>query len=126
MTDKNMLGEVDRCPMCGAALVGRSGKRFCSPKCKNAWHNLRSRDARIYHNRIITALKRNHGILEQALREGMVSVDLMFLENKGFRPDYITSYTPVRYGNDCCRCFDISYCRSATRVFKIQRDPKDF
>lgn len=108
--------------MCGKALSGRIGKKFCDQQCKNAWHNLKTKDFRMYHNRIITALNRNYSLLEKALREGLMSIDLLLLENQGFRPAFITSYTAVRYGNDICRCFDISYCRSSTRIFKIKRD----
>ncbi|NLZ51544.1 MAG: hypothetical protein GX899_07585 [Rikenellaceae bacterium] len=112
-----------KCLMCGKPLSGRIGKKFCNQQCKNAWHNLKTKDFRMYHNRIITALNRNYSLLEKALREGVMSIDLMLLENQGFRPAYMTSYTTVRYGNDICRCFDISYCRSGTRIFKIKRDP---
>ena len=112
--------------MCGKPLLGRSGKKFCSPECKNAFHNRESRAFRLYRSRIITALGRNYEILREALDGGVLSVDLMSLENKGFRPSFVTGYIPIRYGNDCCRCFDISYCRSSTRIFKIRRDAEEF
>lgn len=108
--------------MCGKPLSGRIGKKFCDQDCKNAWHNQRTKDSRQYHNHIITALNRNYNLLDRALQEGLMSVDLMLLENQGFRPAYFTSYTPVRYGNDKCRCFDICYCRSNSRIFKIERE----
>ena len=110
------------CPQCGRPVSGRSGKRFCSEACKNGWHNEKTRESRLGRSRIITALSHNHSILEKVLRNGILSIDLMTLENMGFRPAYITGYTPARNGNGTCRCFDISYCRSATRVFKIRKE----
>lgn len=81
-----------------------------------------ARQSRLARSRIITALSHNHSLLEKALRGGLLSIDLMTMENMGFRPDYVTGYTPARNGAGTCRCFDISYCRSATRVYKIRRE----
>jgi len=111
------------CLQCGKPVHGRAGKKFCSEKCKNEWHNITTKRSRLARGRIITALSHNHSLLEKAVREGMLSIDLMTLENMGFRPDYMTGYTPGRNGAaGTCRCFDISYCRSATRVYKIRKE----
>jgi hypothetical protein len=111
-----------RCLMCGRLDYGRADKKFCSPECKNAWHNALTKKSRLYRNRILTALGRNYTILNESLDRGELSIDMMTLEDRGFRPCYVTGYQPVRYGHDTFRCFDISFCRSASRIFRIRRE----
>ena len=122
MTNELSVKAPCTCPQCGKPVSGRTGKKFCSEACKNGYHNEMTRESRLGRSRIITALSHNHSILEKVLRNGILSIDLMALENMGFRPAYITGYTPARKGNGICRCFDISYCRSATRVYKIRKE----
>ena len=114
-----------RCLNCGAEGVGRSDRKFCSTECKNAWHNSQTRVSRLYRSRITTALARNYKVLRESMERGELSIDLMTLEDRGFRPNYITGYNPVRYGPDTFRCFDISYCRSASRVYRIRMTEED-
>ena len=113
------------CPMCGKIGIGRSDRKFCSAECKNRWHNAQGRSSRLYRSRILTALGRNYSILSEALERGELSVDMLTMEDRGFRPCYVTGYRTVRYGSDICRCFDISYCRSASRVYRIRREDED-
>ena len=114
-----------RCLNCGREGVGRSDRKFCSVECKNAWHNTMGRSSRLCRSRIITALGRNYEILRESMERGELSIDLMTLEDRGFRPCYVTGYNPVRYGPDTFRCFDITYCRSASRVYRIRKEKED-
>lgn len=114
-----------KCLNCGKTGFGRAGRKFCSQECKNAWHNALVRDSRLYRSRILTALGRNYSVLSEALARGELSIDIISMENRGFRPCYITGYIPGRYRGDRYRCFDISYCRSASRVYNIRKEEGD-
>ena len=114
-----------KCLNCGKIAYGRSDRKFCCQQCKNAWHNARTRESRLYRSRIITALGRNYNVLRSALERGELSIDLMTLQDRGFRPCYVTGHRSVRYGSDVCRCFDISYCQSASRVYRIRLEDED-
>lgn len=110
------------CLNCGRTGYGRGDRKFCSAACKNAYHNAKTKSSRLYRSRILTALSRNYNILSEALARGELSIDILSLQDRGFRPCYVTGYMPVRYGSDVFRCFDISYCRSASRIFRLSRE----
>lgn len=115
--------EGKRCLECGDELpYGRKDKKFCSPSCKNKWH---------YHSRPwVDALKlrtrsvldKNYSILEALLESGVTSIDIPDLAQMGYNFDCVTSYHKVR-NRDEYRCYDIKYCMSASRVFKLGRCP---
>lgn len=109
------------CLQCGKVTYGRADKKFCSEICKNGYHNNEMKESRQARGRVLTALNRNYRILDAALAEGRFSVDLMSLEDKGFRPAYITGCTKVRYGHDVLRCFDICYSQTGSRVFRLRK-----
>lgn len=44
-------GKNKKCPECGAPLIGRLGKKFCSPRCKSRHHNAKLRAERTGHYR---------------------------------------------------------------------------
>ena len=125
MRDYKKVQKTYRCLNCGKEGVGRPDRKFCCVECKNAWHNSQLRASRLCMSRISTALGRNYKILRESLERGELSIDLMTLEDRGFRPSYITGYNPVRYGPDTYRCFDISYCRSSSRVYRIRLTEDD-
>lgn len=113
------------CLQCGKVSFGRPDKKFCSEVCKNAWHNARQQKSRQLRNRILTALNKNYRILEELISSGRLSAELMPLEERGFRPSFVTGYTRVRYGHDVFRCFDISYSLTGARLFRIRKDSDD-
>lgn len=66
----------------------------------------------------MTILSRNHEILENLIREGKDSADLMELVLIGFVPWVITSYR--RSGkHDEYNCFNIKYIMTRTRIYSI-------
>ena len=67
------------------------------------------------------ALTRNYGILEGLLKENRQSAGLAELSELGFDPDCVTGYRKGRYRHDEYSCFDISYCRSPSKVFNVRR-----
>ena len=111
-----------KCLYCGTISYGRADRKFCSADCKNKWHNEQTRTMRALRSKTITALGHNYNILSEALARGEMSIDLLTMEDRGFHPGYITGYLPRRYGPDSYRCFDICYCQSSSRIYRIRRE----
>ena len=113
------------CLECGGAVYGRSDRKFCSTGCKDRYHN---RKAHVYNKmrlRIMNALDRNYTILTRLLSQGIRTIDRVDIEHIGFRIDCVTSYRKSNR-HDECRCFDIKYILTPTRVRGIERMPVPF
>lgn len=120
MTYKKIETAHQECLECGKEVYGRPEKKFCSLECKNSYNNRKTKYWRYYHNKTITHLNINHRILDSLIRDGVKSADLLDLEHMGFVPDCITGYRKGRNGHNEYRCFDIVYCQSENKVFKIR------
>ena len=120
MTDNN---HELHCLECGALLTyGRPDRKFCSPQCKNRWHNRKSRQWHYRQARILSILERNHTILDHLLRMGVKTMEKPFLAQLGYRFDYVTTYRKVRNRNEF-RCFDIQYVDTPSRLTGIALVP---
>ena len=109
------------CLECGDEIVyGRKGKKFCSEECKNAFHNRRHHYSRTVRLRILGILDRNYSVLEKLLRLDIRSISLGDLAQMGYNKEFVTSYHKVG-GHDEYSVFDIKYCCSSSRVFRIER-----
>lgn len=118
--------EERRCLNCGEPLKGRSDKLFCCGRCKNEWHNHLTGSEKRRRDRVFSTLWRNYKILEMALESGEAIVQLDFLVNSGFRPEYVTGFQRLRSGREEFRCFDISYNKTEARLYNIRRASEPF
>lgn len=109
------------CLECGTVFYGRKDKQFCNATCKNKWHNRLLRERRQYRMETISALARNYEILEELLKENRQSAGLAELSELGFDPECVTGHRKGRYRHDEYSCFDISYYRSASKIFNVRR-----
>jgi predicted nucleic acid-binding Zn ribbon protein len=81
-----------KCLACSATVIGRNNKVFCSIKCKNFYHKkLRYKSVKAAI-RINEYLKRNHGILLEALGKNRIQKKVYrnALEDKRFSFKYHT------------------------------------
>ena len=99
---------------------GRSDKKFCSRDCRNSYHNKTYRDSRLIKHRITAALSRNHDVLSKLLKMGVTAMSLPDLAQMGFIPEYMTSFIKVGPRTEC-RCYDIRYYITPTRIFSLSR-----
>ena len=105
-----------RCLECGDAIeYGRQDRKFCCVSCKNRFNNLKARGTRAIKMKIINALEKNHGILENLLKHHTTSLSVMELRHLGFNFDYVTSYHKTRR-HDEYGCFDISVTVMSSKV----------
>ena len=81
------------CQHCQKKMVGRADKKFCSIKCKNAFH----RDLKLKSKSVITAidqiLPRNHAICQELLelaKTKKLMTSRLKMEKMGFNFNYYT------------------------------------
>jgi len=113
--------ETLRCLECGDEITGgRSDKKFCSDKCRNAYHNAESHRTRAIHNRIIGYINKNYQILSTLSRLGIDQIPLSELAMSGFNPSYFTSCQKIK-SHRVFFCYEIKYSLSDTKIFDIGR-----
>lgn len=109
------------CLECGHELHGRKNKKFCSLTCKNAYNNRRIGRIRQYRSEIMSRLARNYEILESLLNEKVSSISLEELKTLGFDENCITGHRSGYRKHEECRCFDLAYYRSGSKIFGLCR-----
>ncbi len=108
------------CLECGDSLRGRKDRKFCCLSCKNSYNNRRYREIRRYKSEIMSRLSRNYEILESLISDGEKGAKLEDLGKAGFDAGCITGARKSA-GHEECSCFDISYCRTDSRIFNLRR-----
>ncbi len=109
------------CLECGDVIrYGRTDKKFCCEDCKARHHNHLAVAARSFKGKVLKAMDKNYSILDELLKNGEESADLIELMSKGFAPGMVTSYS--RSGkHDVFTCYDIRYIMTRTRVYSIMK-----
>ena len=109
------------CLECGDKIgYGRSDKKFCSDACRFKNYNDQMKRSRMFRRRIMGGLMRNYAILENLIRDDVGAIDLIVISSLGFIPSLMTSYRKCGK-HDECRCFDIRYIMTATRIYSISK-----
>lgn len=97
------------CMECGARVGnGRTDRKFCSPECKNRYHNRESRRSLAGRRQVLSRLNRNYEILSGLIRLGLDSIGREEILLQGFSLDTFTSCRKVGHHSACC-CFDILF-----------------
>lgn len=120
----NELGKPNngRCLFCGKELIGRTDKLFCNKQCRNNYHNRKQRHLRKEGTNLLERMNHNHELLEQVLMEGKTSITLEELKGKGYSEALVTGYGIKDGRHRKYACFDIRFCQSETRIFKISKE----
>jgi len=89
--------ERKKCPVCSKEIniFERLGKKFCSPKCRNMFHNRTKAEEREKRKDISDNLKTNYQILKKYLNRTANFSDLKFL---GYNENYFTHLHTDRNG----------------------------
>lgn len=121
MKYKTEESECHKCLECGDIIeYGRTDKKFCSELCKNRYHNKRARGRRLVRLKVITALNKNYGILDNLLNERMTEMSVIGMKCLGFDFEYFTSCHKIRRHN-VFSCFDITFAVVGEKVMYITR-----
>lgn len=97
------------CKRCGAALHGRTDKKFCSDECRNDWHNDRRRQREKEFRKVNRMLAGNWRILSRKFHSGKRKVKMEELEAENFN---FSVYTRVRRkfpGVRIYSCYNLAY-----------------
>ena len=110
------------CVECGSPVeYGRPDKKYCSAKCKNAWHNREMRLYKEIHSRVSTSMAKNYAILDNLLQEGVTSIKLNDIQSMGFNIHVVTSLYSTKPKSMDLGCYDIIYTQSSLKIFNIHK-----
>jgi predicted nucleic acid-binding Zn ribbon protein len=112
---------IKKCGACGAALVGRADKKFCSDICRNFFHNRKNRNELRLFEATNRVLKKNRQILFAFQKRKAVMLEKKELLKRGFRFDYFTGRSRSRSGTDRYYCYDMGYELRYAGILKIIR-----
>lgn len=114
------------CLECGAHLVGRSDKKFCSDHCRNAFNNRINSDVNTVMRNINNALRRNRRILNELVPEKKRKVPLAAVLQKGFNFSYFTHEHATKRGDVYRFCYEMGYLRiEEDQLLLIRRNADD-
>lgn len=109
------------CLECGDEIrYGRTDKKFCCEDCRNRHYNNLTKVSRAFRRKVIAMLSRNYGVLNELLRSGATSLDLLDAVTMGFVPGIMTSCRKNGRHNEFC-CFDIRYIMTRTKIYSISK-----
>ena len=98
-----------KCPECGATIVGRIDKKFCSDGCRNAYNNRVNKDSKNLIRNVNNRLRKNYRILEALNPEQKTKTSRARLIEKGFDFNYITSVYTTKAGATYYFVYDQGY-----------------
>ncbi len=121
--DKDSTEGISYCLACGDIIEygqGRRDRKFCSPGCKNRYHNKRKAQSwERYQQKIQKTLDNNHKILSKLLQIGLTSIDLVSLGRLGYNFNYVTSYHKAGR-RSLYSCYDITYEATPSRICHLE------
>jgi hypothetical protein len=97
------------CTYCGEELTGRSGKQFCSTKCRAARNNQLRKENNKYVDKVNSILLKNRNILLSLAPEGKTVVSSLYLEALGFNLTYFTDVFHTDKGASYYFCYEYGY-----------------
>ena len=115
-----MYNHPNACLECGHKLIGRSGKKYCSDMCRNAYHNRSRVVENDYIKTVNTILQRNRRILmdySSAARQSRIPA--IALQAEGFDFRFYTHCKPDRTGKIVVYCYEFGYLRTENEQVKV-------
>lgn len=118
----NKMGRhTPACLECGDQIrYGRTDKKFCCDDCRNRHYNNLAKGSRTFRRKVLAMLSRNYEVLNELLRSGTTSVDMLDAVTMGFAPGIMTSCRKSGRHDEFC-CFDIRYIMTRTRIYSISK-----
>lgn len=111
-----------KCIECGKLFTGRTDKRFCSRKCKNAFNNRHNSNIARYRRETIAALDRNYEILSGLMAIGATSAKLQDICSIGFSPEMACTHKKGENGHSKRSCYDLVYHQTTTKIFNLRKE----
>ncbi len=113
------------CLDCGARLLGRSDKKFCSDQCRNNYNNRLNRDQNNYVRNVHAQLRRNRRILSQLFSDGHRRIHRDALIAQGYNFTFFTHLVETPEGIGWSFCFEYGF-RDAGRGYLELRESNSY
>lgn len=109
------------CLDCGAKLLGRSDKKFCSDQCRNNYNNRLNRDQNNYVRNVHALLRRNRKILSDLFEEGHHRIHSDALIAQGYNFTFFTHIVETSLGFRWSYCFEYGYRESENGYLELNK-----
>lgn len=109
------------CLDCGARLLGRSDKKFCSDQCRNNYNNRLNRDQNNYVRNVHAQLRRNRRILSDLFGDGHHRIHRDALLAQGYNFTFFTHLIETRDGLRWSYCFEYGFRQSGKGYLELQK-----
>jgi len=118
---ENILAVERVCLDCGARLLGRSDKKFCSDQCRNNYNNRLNRDQNNYVRNVHAQLRRNRKILSDLYGDGHHRIHRDALIAQGYNFTFFTHLVETREGLRWSYCFEFGFRESDEGYLELQK-----
>jgi hypothetical protein len=98
-----------QCLECGAKIVGRIDKKFCSDACRNSYNNKFNKDSKNLIRNTNNRLRKNYRILEALNPDQKTKISRAKLIEKGIDFNYFTSIQTTKAGKVYYFVYDQGY-----------------
>jgi hypothetical protein len=109
------------CLDCGARLLGRSDKKFCSDQCRNNYNNRLNRDQNNYVRNVHSQLRRNRKILSDLFGDGHYRIHRDALIAQGYNFTFFTHLVETSEGLRWSYCFEYGFMEAGRGYLVLQR-----
>ena len=109
------------CLDCGARLLGRSDKKFCSDQCRNNYNNRLNRDQNNYVRNVHAQLRRNRKVLADLFEAGHHRIHQDALLAQGYNFTFFTHLVETRDGLRWLYCFEYGFRESGTGYLELMK-----
>jgi len=109
------------CLDCGARLLGRSDKKFCSDQCRNNYNNRINRDQNNYVRNVHAQLRRNRKILADLLDDGHGCIHRDALIAQGYNFTFFTHLVETPEGLRWTYCFEYGFREAERGYLELRR-----
>ncbi len=110
------------CLECGAKLVGRVDKKFCSDQCRNNYNNKLNRDETAFVTKVNRILRKNRRILKELNPNGKAKVTKDKLKLHGFEFKYFTNIYKTKEGKVYYFCYEYGYLPLGNDYFALVKN----
>ncbi len=109
------------CLDCGARLLGRSDKKFCSDQCRNNYNNRLNRDQNNYVRNVHALLRRNRKILADLFEDGHHRIHRDALTAQGYNFTFFTHLVETMEGERWSYCFEYGFTETEEGYLGLKR-----
>lgn len=109
------------CLDCGARLLGRSDKKFCSDQCRNNYNNRLNRDQNNYVRNVHAQLRRNRKVLADLFENGHHRIHRDALIAQGYNFTFFTHLVETREGLRWSYCFEYGFMDSEEGYLELAK-----